>query len=89
MAEKNNEPQSYGSQSEWVRGDVVQEVNPNSQPSDLEKRESDSSVSPEQLADNQQASGPAIEEGEPVQKVTAQDSGAKRDSYFKKRDYER
>jgi hypothetical protein len=45
--------------------------------------------SPEgQLTDNQPQSGPAIEEDEPAQKVTAQASGAKRDSYFKKRDYE-
>ena len=27
MAEKKNEPQSYGSQSEWVRGDTGQQVN--------------------------------------------------------------
>ena len=50
MAEKKNEPQSYGSQSEWVRGDVGQDVNrlegnPNSQKSDFyESRESESGV---------------------------------------------
>lgn len=94
MAEKNNEPQSYGSQSEWVRGDVGQEVNrlkgnPNSQKGDFfEERETPDSVSPEQIEENREASGQALEEGEPVQKVKAEESGARRDSYFKKRDYE-
>ena len=59
MAEKNNEPQSDGSQSEWVR-DVGQTVNPSARD----------------------------QEDQPARKVTGQDSGAKRDSYFKKRDYE-
>ena len=58
MAEKNNEPQSYGSQSEWVRGETGQEVTPN-QP----------------------------QEDEAEKKVTGAEGGAKRDSYFKKRDY--
>ena len=31
--------------------------------------------------------GRALEEGEPVQKVTDQSGGAKRGGYFKKRDY--
>ena len=93
MAEKKNEPQSYGSQSEWVRGDVGQDVNRlegnlNSQKSDFyESRESESGVSPEQIAGNQQPSGVSLDEGEPVQKVTDAESGAKRDGYFKKRDY--
>ena len=59
MAEKNNEPQSYGSQSEWVRGETGQEVN---------------SDEPQQ--------------DEAGKNVTDQPGGAKRDSYFKKRDYE-
>ena len=102
MAEKKNEPQSYGSQSEWVRGDVGEEVNrlkgnSNSQHSDFyeSRRESESNapeqgglVSPEQLDENRQASGPAIVEDLPVQKVEAEESGAKRDSYFKRRDYQ-
>ena len=95
MAEKNNEPQSYGSQSEWVRGDVGQEVNrlkgnSNSQHSEFfesRREEQPSSVSPEQIEDNRQAAGQALEEGLPVQKVEAEESGAKRDSYFKRRDY--
>jgi hypothetical protein len=71
MAEKNNEPQSYGSQSEWVRGDVGQEVNrlkgnPNSQKSDFSesKAENPSTVSPEQIEENREAAGQALEEGE-------------------------
>lgn len=103
MAEKKNEPQSYGSQSEWLKGDTGQEVNrqkgpPNSQHSDFyeSRRESEESaphqgghVSPEQIEENRQASGAALEEGgeEPVQKVSTQPGGAKRDSYFKRRDY--
>jgi hypothetical protein len=89
--EKKNEPQSYGSQSEWVRGDVGQEVNrlkgnPNSQHSDFYENapEQGGQVSPEQLADSREPSGPALEEeDQPVQ-----GSGAKRSSWFKKRDYE-
>ncbi|HJT18376.1 MAG TPA: hypothetical protein VJ853_13345 [Thermoanaerobaculia bacterium] len=97
MAEKNNEPQSYGSQSEWVRGDVAQEVNrlkgnPNSQRSDFyesrREEEEPNTVSPEQLAENVEPSGEAYEAEGPVQKVTDEPSGAKRDSYFKQRDYE-
>ena len=102
MAEKNNEPQSYGSQSEWVRGDVSEEVNrlkgnPNSQHSDFyeSRRESETNapeqgglVSPEQLAENAEPTGAAYEAEGPVQKVTDEPSGAKRDSYFKQRDYE-
>ena len=96
MAEKKNEPQSYGSQSEWVRGDVGQEVNrlkgnPNSQRSDFyesRREEQPSTVSPEQLAENEEPAGAAYEVEGPVQKVTDQPSGAKRDGYFKRRDYE-
>src|SRR5438874_2253729 len=102
MADEKNEPQSYGSSGEWVRGDVGEEVNrlegnPNSQHSDFyeSRRESEENgpdqgghVSPEQVADNREQSGRALEEGEPVQKITAQESGAKRDSWFKKRDYD-
>lgn len=45
-------------------------------------------VSDVQLADNAQPEGTASGESTPVQKVTARDGGAKRDSFFKKRDYE-
>ncbi|HLJ75458.1 MAG TPA: hypothetical protein VKU62_12780 [Thermoanaerobaculia bacterium] len=98
MAEEKNEPQSYGSQSEWVRGDVGEEVNrlkgnPNSQRSEFyesrREEEQADSVSPEQLADSDQPSSHADEDDTlPVQKVEAEESGAKRDGYFKRRDYE-
>src|ERR1051326_3235273 len=100
--EKKSEPQSYGSQAEWVQGDVGEEVNrlkgnTNSQHSDFyaSRRESEDSgpdqggrVSPEQMDENRLPSGRALEAGEPGHKVSAQESGAKRDSWFKKRDYE-
>jgi len=41
MAEKKNEPQSYGSQSEWVRGDTGQQVNPESSDSPAKPDEHD------------------------------------------------
>jgi hypothetical protein len=100
--EKKNEPQSYGSQAEWVQGDVGEEVNrlkgnTNSQHSDFyeSRRESEESapdqggrVSPEQIDENRQPAGRAVEAGEPGRKLSSQESGAKRDSWFKKRDYE-
>ena len=102
MADEKKEPQSYGSQSEWVRGDVGQEVNrlkgnTNSQHSDFyeSRRESEESapdqggrVSSEQMAENREQAGRALEEGEITQKMSGRESGAKRDSWFKKRDYE-
>jgi len=102
MAEPK-EPQSYGSEASWVTGDVGQEVNrqkghPNSQHTDFysSHRESEQNgpaqgglTSPYQAAENSEPIGCAQEtEDLPVQKVTAQDGGAKTGSYFKKRDYE-
>jgi len=97
------EPQSYGSGGDWVTGDVGEEVNrlkghPNSQHGDFyESRhgsersgaEQGGKVSPEQLDDNAQAVADACEvDGDvPVNKVTAAESGARRGSYFKDRDY--
>ena len=95
MADEKNEPQRYGSSGDWVRGDVGEEVNrlrgnANSQHSDFyeSRRESEESapdqgghVSPEQIAENREQAGRALEEGEPTQKL-------KRGSWFKKRDYE-
>ncbi len=61
MAERENEPQSYGSQNEdSERGDFYANG-----PTDKAEDDDD----------------------EPTQKITSQPSGAKRDSYFKKRDY--
>jgi len=44
-------------------------------------------ISPKQIREKREKAGRALEEGEPVQKVTDLPSGAKRDSYFKRRDY--
>jgi hypothetical protein len=101
MAEPK-EPQSYGSEKDWVTGDVSQEVNrqkgkPNSQHADFysDRRESETNgpdqggkVSPRQAAENAQPEGAATEERDPVKKVTDKESGAKTDSFFKRRDYE-
>lgn len=87
MAEAK-EPQSYGSQAEWVRGDTAQEVNrqkghPNSQRGDFyAELEKGDSVSPEQAAENQQPVGAAGDDHTPVNKVTDRRGG-----YFRKRDY--
>lgn len=97
------EPQSYGSQSEWVTGDVGQEVNrlkghPNSQHGDFYESRHDSErsspdqggkVSPEQLDEQGAPPAEACEiDGEvPPRNVTLAEGGAKRGSWFKNRDY--
>jgi hypothetical protein len=96
------EPQSYGSTQDWVTGRTDQEVNdqkstPAPEHRDFydERRESETShtdqggkTSNVQLAENAQPSGDAQRPNDPVTKVTAKEGGAKRDSYFRKRDYE-
>jgi hypothetical protein len=97
MAEKN-EPQSYGSQGEWVTGKTGEKVNSqkgpaNSQHADFysEHRENDDSaphqgghVSPVQAAENAAPGGEPQDAGH---KTTVKESGAKRGGYFKDRDY--
>lgn len=93
-----NEPQSYGSEKEWVTGETGQTVNrlkghPNSQHADFYSSRHDDSPADggEVPADSQQQSaapaGRAVDAHTPVQKVTAKDQGAKRESYWKDRDY--
>jgi hypothetical protein len=90
MADKK-EPQSYGSQGDWVSGRTDQKVN--AHPTDFdEHRESDSSAShqggdtsPVQSREHTMPSGPPADDG---RKVTVQEGGAKRGGYFKERDYE-
>ena len=97
-----DEPQSYGSQADWVKGTVGGTVNqqkraPNSQHGDFyeSRRDSEGSapdqggkVSDEQLAENGQASGrAAADDTQPIPKVTEQVGGAKRGGFFKDRDY--
>lgn len=93
MADEKKEPQSYGSQGEWVRGSTGQKVNdPTSAPpaehADFydERREAEASgsaqgglVSPVQLAENAQPAGAAGDENAGKQEG---------ESYFRKRDYD-
>jgi hypothetical protein len=84
----HNEPQSYGSQDDWTSGKTGQSVEkPASEPVREVEKEG-GSVSPVQFADTESA--PVIQHGsddEPIQRVTGAATGAKRDSFFKERDY--
>jgi hypothetical protein len=97
------EPQSYGSNEDWVTGKTDQKVNnPKSAPTEkhLEfydsKRESETTdpdqggkTSDVQLADREpEARVEGGQTGDSAAKVNSHEGGAKRDSYFKKRDYE-
>lgn len=102
MPRDTKEPQSYGSGSDWVTGRTGQEVNdqdaaPPPEHRDFydERRESETTsphqggeTSDFQLAENAEAAGPPAGDESPVSKVTTQPGGAKRDSFFRKRDYE-
>lgn len=85
----HNEPQSYGSQDDWTSGKTGQSVNnPKSEREAVDVEADGGNVSPVQLADTESA--PVIQHGaddEPVQRVSSRATGAKRDSYFKDRDY--
>jgi len=85
----HNEPQSYGSQGDWTSGKTGQSVNdPKSERAPVDVEADGGSISPVQLADTESA--PVIQHGtddEPVQRVTAVPAGARRDSFFKERDY--
>jgi hypothetical protein len=97
------EPQSYGSNQDWVTGRTDQQVNdPKSSPAPEhqafydERRESESSAphqggetSDVQRAENAQPPGRRPDVAmQSVSKVNGHEGGAKRDSYFRKRDYE-
>jgi hypothetical protein len=96
------EPQSYGSNEDWVSGKTDQKVNnPKSGPAPEhqqfydERRESESSAphqgghtSDVQLAESAEPLGRPREDANPTTGISTQESGAKRDSYFRKRDYE-
>ena len=102
MPKDQREPQSYGSNADWVTGRTGQQVNEQkSEPAPEhrefydERRDSETSheaqggkVSDVQLAENAQPGGRPEEEHEPVSKVTAAEGGTKLGGYFKKRDYE-
>jgi hypothetical protein len=80
------EPQSYGSQDDWVSGRTDQKVN--THPTDFEESASPhqgGETSPVQSREHTMPSGPPADDG---RKVTVAPSGAKRGGYFKERDYE-
>jgi hypothetical protein len=103
MPKDTREPQSYGSEKDWVTGKTGQEVNdqdsaPAPEHADFydERRESESSApaqggqtSPVQLAENAQATGHSTaDDDSPLNGVTTTPGGAKRGGFFKRRDYE-
>jgi hypothetical protein len=104
MPKDAREPQSYGSDKDWVTGRTGQEVNDQGQASTPppehrdfydERRESEASApaqggltSDVQLSENAQPAGRATEERTPISGVTTTETGAKRGSFFRRRDYE-
>jgi hypothetical protein len=94
-----NEPQSYGSEKEWLTGETGQTVNrvkgqPDSQHADFYASRHDDNptqggdVPEESQQQSAAAAGSAEDAHNPVQKVTAKNQGAKRESYWKDRDYQ-
>ena len=94
MASKN-EPQSYGSQSEWVRGDTGGEVQdqksePPAEHSDFyqSRRGPDRGGLPSGVEKDAGTTGATEVDEQPTRKITSLPTGAITSSYFKKRDYE-
>lgn len=104
MPRDGKEPQSYGSGEDWVTGKTGQQVNdPASEPPPEQRDFYESSRESETLPDqggrtsevqvaesaaNTAPTGRDRVAGDSASRVTAKVGGAKRDSYFKKRDYE-
>jgi hypothetical protein len=103
MVKKTKEPQGYGSGPGWVAGETGGQIHdPKARPKpehrefyedshDPEPPEAEDGgqVSPIQLEERDEAGGrSAADTLEPVTKVTSSEGGAKRDSYFKRRDYD-
>jgi len=100
MPGDTKEPQSYGSEGDWVSGKTGQRINnpkatPPAEQSDFydgRQEELDTRshqggrISDVQLHDRPRPSEYAADERSPVP-LTQKDSGAKRESYFKTRDY--
>ncbi len=96
------EPQSYGSNEDWVSGKTDQRVNnPKSAPTPAhrefydDRRESETSgpdqggqTSDVQLAESAEPVGRARETSGALPGVNSHEGGAKRASFFRKRDYE-
>jgi hypothetical protein len=85
MPNDNKEPQSYGSQADWLTGQTGQTVN--EQPA---QRVGGTDHHAPQPADSDPPADDCLIEPDeqPPVKVTGLAGGAKRDSYFKHRDYE-
>lgn len=102
MPRDAKEPQSYGSQEDWVTGRTGETVNdPKAAPAPEhrefydDRRETETThehqggrTSDVQLAESQEPAGHPAGEYPSAPGVTSQRGGAKRDSYFRKRDYE-
>lgn len=103
MPRDMKEPQSYGSGEDWVTGKTGEKVNPPASTPPAEHRDfydsrrgSETSgpdqgghTSDVQLAESAEPTGHAtVADHDPVKGVTVQEGGSKRDSFFKKRDYE-
>lgn len=102
MPKESKEPQSYGSGRDWVTGRTGEHVNdPKAEPPPEhrdfydDRRESESSTAAQggiaseiHTADDADPNPGDSGDESPISKVTAQSGGAKRDSFFKKRDYE-
>lgn len=102
MPGSTKEPQSYGSEKDWTTGNTGQQVNEQkSEPAPehrdfyderVESEENDGVngglTSPVQFADQNVPRTGASNDEPAVPRVTSEESGAKRDSYFRKRDYD-
>lgn len=102
MPKDAREPQSYGSDADWVTGKTGEQVNeqassPPPEHRDFydDRRESETSgptqggmTSDFQLAESQQPEGHSDDPVSPISGVTTAAGGSKRGSYFRKRDYE-
>ena len=96
-----NERQSYGSQGEWVTGNTGEQVNRQKSEKPAEHRDfydggqndqpggatAGGQVSDFQAAENIQPARASSEDELPTKKVADLETGAKRNGYFKNRDY--
>jgi len=94
MDTDKKEPQSYGSGEDWVAGDTGQTVNrqkgaPDPESADFYASRHDQSpgTAPAEAVERPQPEGPAGGAHDAVHNVNAHESGAKRQSYWKERDY--
>lgn len=101
MARDEREPQSYGSGPDWTTGKTGQNVNeqagvPQPQHADFydDRRESEDNAPAQggRVSESHRDAAPpessGFEEEAPVTKVTLAEGGARRTSFFKRRDYE-